>query len=440
MCARLKTQFFLLTVLIATGSQVNAQSLNDAPGPKSTKENSPYSRYGIGDLSNSRNSLLRGMGGAATAYNDLFSPNTFNPATYSFLKVTTLDFALEGRSRSIFMNDVTTSSGTATISYITLGIPMGKYAGMVAGIAPMSNIYYNASDTGKVSGIGNTIFNYSGSGSLQYAYLGFSGQYKGFSVGVNAGYVFGSTSYTSALINADTTLVRNSEFSKTNSIKGLYWKGGVMYRALLKKEHYLNIGATVTLSQKLNAERDAYEISYQTDPSTGSLIYLDTVPGSRLTGFKGKVELPAEYSFGVHYGRGFRWDVGADFVYTDWSGFNNFGDRSGVGNTAWRGALGAEITPNPDAKKLFAMTTYRIGAYYGKDYIELRNTNINYVGGTIGASFPLKRSFTQFGRLNTALDVGQRGTIQNGLAREFYVKFTLGVSLNDIWFAKRKFE
>lgn len=438
MCAKLKTQFLLLTTLMATGLQVSAQSLNDQAGPKATKENSPYSRYGIGDLGNQRNSLLRGMGGAATAYNDVFSVNSYNPATYSFLKVTTLDFAFEGRTRSINMGNQNTSSGTATISYITLGIPMGKYAGMAAGITPMSNIYYNAtSDTININGIGNTVKSYSGSGSLQYAYLGFSGQYKGLSIGFNAGYVFGTTSNSRSLLNMSSSMVRNTEMATFNSIGGLYWKGGLLYKAKLKKEKYVNIGAALTLSQKLNAERDAYDVGYQ---YTTTGIVIDTLPQSRQEGVKGKLQLPAEYSFGLHFGRDFHWDIGADFVYTDWSTFNSFNDREGVGNNAWRAAIGGEITPNPEASKLFSMTTYRLGAYYGKDYIVINGNEVNYFGGTIGASFPLKRSYTQFGRLNTALDIGRRGTIQNGMAKEFYVRFTVGVSLNDIWFTKRKYD
>jgi long-subunit fatty acid transport protein len=442
MCAKLKTQFFLLTALLATGVQASAQSLGDEIGPKSTKENSPYSRYGIGDLSNQRAAGLRGMGGIATAYNDVFSVNSYNPATYSFLKVTTLDFAFEGRSRSIYMDNVSTSSGTATLSYLTIGIPMGKYAGMSVGITPMSNIYYNANDTLEIDGIGKSILNYNGSGSLQYAYLGLSGQYKGFSIGFNAGYVFGSTRYTTTLENVDVTPVRNSEFSRYNSVGGLYWKGGLLYKAKLKKDQYINIGAAVTLSQKLNVERDVYDIGFQyVSTSAGLEVIRDTVQSTKQVGAKGKLQLPAEYSFGVHYGREFRWNFGADFVYTDWKKFDNFGDRTGVGNTAWRLAAGGEITPNPEAqKKFFSLTTYRLGVYYGKDYIELDNTNITYVGGTVGASFPLKRSYTQFGRLHTALDIGQRGTIQNNLAREFFVKFTLGLSLNDIWFTKRKYD
>jgi hypothetical protein len=438
MCAKLKTQFLVLTTFLVTGLQVSAQSLNDQSGPKSTKENSPYSRYGIGDLGNQRNTILRGMGGVATAYNDVFSVNTYNPATYSFLKVTTLDFAFEGRTRSVLMNNASTSSGTATISYITLGIPLGKNAGMAAGITPMSNVYYNAtSDTINVNGIGNTVMNYNGTGSTQYAYLGFSGKYKGLSIGFNAGYVFGTTSYSSSMLSLADTPVRNSEFSRFHTLGGLYWKGGLLYKAKLKKEQYINFGAAITLSQKINAKLDAYDIGYQYT-STG--VVIDTVTQTKQEDVKGKVELPAEYSFGVHYGRDFHWDIGADFVYTDWSTFKSFESREGVGDNAWRMAVGGEITPNPEAKSLFSMTTYRLGGYYGKDYIQINGNDVTYFGGSVGASFPLKRSYTQFGRLNTALDVGRRGSIQNGMAREFFVKFTVGVSLNDIWFTKRKYD
>lgn len=447
MCAKTKTQFLLLATLLASGISASAQSLGDNSGPKATKANSPYSRYGMGDLADTRHASLRGMGGISTAYTDYFSVNNYNPASYSFLKVTTLDFAFEGRSKSIFLNDVNTSSGTATISYVTIGIPLGKYAGMSFGITPVSNTYYNANDTlNDLNGVGKAITNYNGSGSMQYAYLGASGQYKGFSIGFNAGYMFGNSRYASTFQNLDTTSTRNSEFTKSNSMGGLYWKGGILYKAKFKKEKFLNIGATFTLSQKLNIERDAYNVAYQyiTNADGAQELLIDTAKGSG-TGLKGKMQLPAEYSFGIHYGKDFNWVIGADFVYTDWSKFTNFGERTQVSQNAYRLAIGGEITPNPSAmKKYFSIVTYRLGAYYGRDYLEFEKNgitnNITYVGGTVGATFPLKRNYNQFGRINTALDIGQRGTIQNGLAREFYVKFTIGFSLNDIWFQKRKFD
>ena len=57
--------------------------------------NSPYSRYGIGDLYGSRNAVSRGMGGLATAYRDIQSVNFVNPASYSNIGFVTFDVGVE---------------------------------------------------------------------------------------------------------------------------------------------------------------------------------------------------------------------------------------------------------------------------------------------------------------------------------------------------------
>jgi hypothetical protein len=47
------------------------------------QDNSPYSRYGIGDLVPQTNIFTRGMGGVSAAYIDNFSINFSNPASFS---------------------------------------------------------------------------------------------------------------------------------------------------------------------------------------------------------------------------------------------------------------------------------------------------------------------------------------------------------------------
>lgn len=435
MRANNKSLFLFLITTFATGFYATAQ--------KSTRENSPYNRFGIGTLLDSKLINTRGMGGAATAYNDPFAVNSFNPATYSFLKSTTLDVGIEGRSTNILMNDQSTHTGTGTFSYFNLGIPMKQYAGLNIGFAPISSSYYHQSDTTDVAGIGRMASNYDGTGSLQYAYIGLAGKYKGLSIGVNFGYAFGNNTQTSSLGSVDSTLagIRTSSYQTHTSIGGIYWKGGILYNATIKKDNYLNIGATATLSQSLTGKRDQYSIaqSYWLDPST--LIAdsaIDTV--SSMTDAKGKIVLPAEYSFGVHYGKAMYWDVGADLVYDNWSNFRNFGNKDSVADNAWRVSVGGEVTPNPLAHKGYlSVATYRLGLYYGNDYIDMRNKQLSYWGATVGASFPFfkSRGTNQYAKLNTALDIGRRGTTDNGLAREFYVRFSIGISFNDIWFIKR---
>src|SRR5688572_22582544 len=69
------------------------------------QENSPYSRYGVGDILPSQNIVNRSMGGLAIPYRDFQSVNFVNPASLAWLKVTTLDIGVEYSSRTLHEAD-----------------------------------------------------------------------------------------------------------------------------------------------------------------------------------------------------------------------------------------------------------------------------------------------------------------------------------------------
>src|SRR5690606_13903788 len=117
--------------------------------------------------------------------------------------------------------------------------------------------------------------------------------------------------------------------------------------------------------------------------------------------------------------------------------------KDSIADNSFRASLGFSYTPDFAALyktggSYFSAITYRAGFYYNRDYVFLRNININDIGGTIGFGLPVRRSMAnnQFAKINTAFTFGNRGTFNNGLAREFYFNFTIGASLNDIWFVK----
>ncbi|HMF71922.1 MAG TPA: hypothetical protein VK616_10620, partial [Flavitalea sp.] len=91
-------------------------------------ENSPYSRYGIGDPLPSQNIINRGMGGFSAAYGDFQSVNFANPASYSRFKATILDVGLEVSSRTLRTTDPPRkfSAASPNISYLLLGIPLSR--------------------------------------------------------------------------------------------------------------------------------------------------------------------------------------------------------------------------------------------------------------------------------------------------------------------------
>src|SRR5690606_11245156 len=111
---------------------------------------------------------------------------------------------------------------------------------------------------------------YYGDGSTNYGYIGFAGKIKGFSLGVNIGYLFGTINHSSNLINLyDTANYLNSSFSKYTRLGGIYYKAGLQYEKEINKNLGLRIGGTFALSQNINAKKDEYEITEKRYPSAG---------------------------------------------------------------------------------------------------------------------------------------------------------------------------
>lgn len=433
-------KYLFSSILLFSVAAASAQTTESGSNPLSNKQNSPYSRYGFGDLRSGVNIAYRGMGSITSASADGFTINTENPASYASLALTTYEIAGEGNSHRLKANNQTYSAGMATLSYMNIAFPLGKHAGMAIGIKPHSRMFYNVQDSATgvngVPGIGDAIRIYFGDGSINKAFIGFGGTYGGFSLGGNIGYMFGNTRTTSALVNIDTTIAMNTEISKYTNIGGIYYNFGGLWEKKLSSKYILKIGATVSLTQTISATRDEYWISYA---RVGGISAYDTVWSTN--GAKGKYITPLTYSVGAQLLGNEQWRVGVDFSGTQWGQFRNFGRTDSLQASTWKANVGAEITPDAKSlRKYLPRVSYRLGFYYGSDYIRLRNTDMSLYGFTLGASLPFRKSPD---RIHTALEIGSRGTTQNGLIRENFVKFTLGASLNaflDKWFVKRKYE
>lgn len=406
-----------------------------ATAQRSNRENSPYSRYGLGDIRGGTHVGLRGMGGASTAYANPFSVNPDNPASYTNLKFTTYEGAGEGSRRTVTSNGQDASSGTATLAYLRVGIPLGKYGGAAFGVQPETRVYYRLrTDTVQQPGLGRNQSEYTGEGGTNYAFIGLAGRLKGFSLGVNFGYLFGTTNSAAsqAFFDADTAATLNALFSSTTRIGGVYAKGGAQYETKIAKKYTLRLGATAALQQNVTARRE------QTTESIRRFVGLPSARDTlvRLDAQRGEVTLPLSYGGGVQLAREEKWTINLDYRGTQWSDFRKFGDRDSVANS-YRIGIGGEYTPKAAARDYASRIIYRAGVSFGQDYVQLRGEEFPVFSGTIGASLPFKRSAD---RIHTALEVGRRGTENAGLARESFIRFSLGLSLIDRWFVKRRYE
>ena len=432
----------LFILAIASGNNLYAQT-SSTSNPNTGRENDPYSKYGIGELWNGNSTAIKAMGNVTSAFRDPFLINSDNPASYSSLLITTFEGGAIASSRNITSSGgLSQRTGTSSLGYLNIGIPVNRNAGISFGLRPYAHSYYALVDT-SVTPIGQTIRSYAGDGSLSYAYLGGAYSYKGISIGANFGYLFGSYRNFVSVIPNDTLATNRAyetEFAKYNKYGGIYWKAGFTYEHKLRDSNYtFRVGGTLTLGQNLNEKVNNYKISLY---SFGDTTVNDTSYNSGDQ--KGKLTLPVSYSIGIMIARNDKWAFGADYAASNWSNFKSTPDSTvveNIGAKSYKASFGGEYTPNAeDLKNYFARVTYRFGLYFGKDYVRLQNTSLPVYGLTFGGSFPYRRNTHTHSRLHASFDIGRIGTQSNNLLQQTYVRFGLGLSFNQAWFQKRKYD
>lgn len=425
-----------------------------------SQENSPYSRYGLGDLAPNHNIFTRGMGGISAAAIDYQSINYVNPASLGSIPLTIFDIGGEIDIRTLkSSNPVKKFSSTNTIfSYLQLGFPLSTekmrkkeiYWGMNFGLKPITKINYKIEKYGRLSNIDSLYTLYEGSGGTNQAFIGTGIKIKNLSVGLSAGYMFGNKDFSTRLTFINDTVPYYKSNSATNStFGGLLLTAGLQYEVVLNKDKkdevkkILRLGAYGNLQQKLNAKQDIIRETFNYDGNAGTY-RIDSIYEN--TGVKGTVEYPSSFGAGFTYSDE-HWLFGADYEKTSWNKFRYFNDADQVQDN-WVIRVGGQYYPatiNSPVKKYFNFVKYRAGFYYGPDYIKTNNKRPDYAF-TLGAGMPLSSLKTlsyDFERkivvLNAALEIGSRGDKNTNL-RENTVRFSIGVSMNARWFIKRKYD
>ena len=447
-----------MVLFVACGLQMSATA----------QENSPYSRYGLGDLAPNHNVFTRGMGGISAGVADFIDFNTLklpnsnsinftNPASLSTIRNTIFDVGTEIDYRIIKSRTPAKrfTSANTYVSYLQLAFPLttrkmakkGMSWGMSMGLKPVSKINFKIIENKRDLNLGDSISTlYEGNGGVNQANLGTGFRYKNLSIGINVGYMFGSKNVSSirSIVN-DSVFYYTSNHADETTFGGLFINGGIQYDLALAKDEKNNItknlrlGVYGNLQHNLNASNDLIREVIIYDQN-GNQFQLDSVYENNV---KGKIKYPAMVTVGAVY-QDVNWLVGADIEYGNWANYRYYGKTDQVQNN-WTIRVGTQYYPaneNKPVKKYFNYVKYRAGFYYGPDYIKT-NANRPEYGFTIGTGMPLtsiKRlnPYAGYVILNTALEFGSRGNKQTNL-RESLVRFSLGVSMNASWFQKPKY-
>ena len=151
------------------------------------------------------------------------------------------------------------------------------------------------------------------------------------------------------------------------------------------------------------------------------------------------LKLPSKFTFGIGIGDAKKWIVGTEITHQGTSSFGNrFNDINNVTyENATRFVVGGYYIPNYKSfNKYYEKIVYRGGFRYENTGLIINDQSIKDSAITLGLGMPLKGTFSN---INLGFELGNRGTQAAGLVKENYMNFSIGLSLNDQWFIKRKY-
>lgn len=411
--------------------------------------NSSYSRFGLGISSDPSQGFNRSMGGVAQGMRSGQYVNRQNPASYAAIDSLSFifDVGMGLQFGHFSQGGNTTNARNTSLEYVNAGFRVAKGLGMAFGFAPFTSIGYNFTTSNRV---GSSLTSnqditsqttYYGNGGLHKMYLGVGwNPVADLSIGANINYLWGSYSHSLAQTFYEGTTA-SSSFNKQNSI----WESdintykidlGVQYPVRIGKRDLLTAGATVGLGHSIGSS-----VSMTRYTTLG-----DTIEATLRNAF----DLPYTFSAGLAWQRENSLTIAADYTLERWKGCkvpvaytasttgSNILVRTDQYLNRHRVNLGAEYIQNPAGRKYSQRIRYRMGASYATPNVKVNGQNgpMEY-GVTAGMGLPM--TFAGKSVLNVGLEWKRRTAASSNLISENYLMLHLGITFNERWFMKWKF-
>lgn len=406
---------------------------------------SPYSIYGIGDLSKQGTAFNKSMGGTGIATRNRRFINYLNPAAVTARDSLAFmaDFGLSGNNNVFAQGDRKSANNTFNIYDFVMTFPIWRSSAFIVGLTPFSDIGYDFSsveDNDQIIGqTGNITYDSFGKGSVYQLFLGAGVTFwKKFSVGAEMIYYFGNLDKVTNM-NYSNASFRSVNAGNEIMARGLTGKFGLQYEQKLRGDVSMVVGATYRMGTNMKGYSTEYRYAKQS-----SLI--DTLRHNVDTLGMSGVRFGDELGLGISVKGGDKWSAEFNYIRSDWrnSGFDNITGFAVSGVSKFSSTVsnsfraGFEFVPNRnDIRYYFRTCTYRAGVYYDKAYYKLDGNNVNSMGITLGMTLPV---FKGHNGISIGVDMGQRGSLKDKMIRERYATFVIGFNIHDIWFRKVQYD
>lgn len=420
------------------------------------KQNSPYSRFGLGDLFSPALVSQSGMAGMGIAIRDASHTNWLNPASLSALEATGFEVALSAKYSSLSEGDERDDTYSGNLRQLSLAFPLRNSFsrrdlerkkrnfdwGMGFHLSPFSEVGYsieNVEIQGESLDRVTTVLK--GSGGTYKLGFGNGIRYKGLSLGVELQSLFGKITNSRSVSLDSVALAYSTDLQDDISYRSTIFKLGAQYTIHFDKakiagihdigDRSLTLGLTYTPNSDLKSNTS--RLYRRLSPVTATA---DTVT------FESNVTrggtLPSEIGFGLTYETLGKLRISAEYVKIRWSEYQNEAKVESFSD-ARRMAVGLEFTPNIQSyNNNWQRSRYRLGLFHAQDARSSNGQQLTNYGLTMGIGIPVIIPRQTLSFLNLGLEAGRFGA-SNAL-QETYVQFYFGFTLNDSsWFFKRKF-
>lgn len=390
--------------------------------------NSPYTRYGLGELSDQAFAHNAAMGGIGYALRSSEQINVMNPASYSAVDSLSFmfDIGMGLKSSNYQENGYKTNAKNASFDYLAMQFRLHPRVGFAVGFTPYSNVGYKFSRTSDIENsddvtLTNTFY---GDGGLQQIFGGIGFKIlDNLSIGANVGYLYGEIDYqTLATLSngGDQTTTYNNI-----SINSYIANFGLQYTQKLSKTDKVTLGLVYGLGHDLKStETKGIQV---TDGSSYSELTEETI--------KDSYGIPSTFGAGLTWQHKQNLTVGADYTLQQFENVKYDNSTDFYKNRTRIGA-GIEYMPSLYGRNYLSRIRYRAGAYYSSSYMKLPEYDGPKEWG-VSAGFGLPLHLFQ---RNTMLSItGQYVRVLpsvKGMLSENRFVLKLGLTFNEHWFMK----
>ena len=389
---------------------------------------SPYSYYGIG-LTNFKGSVENRSMGGLSIFADSIHINMQNPASYGRLKMTNYSIGASHDRINLKTDSASDNAKITSLDYLSLAFPVSDKVGIGLGVLPYTSVGYRILDTEEGSA---SLLN--GRGGMNKVFLSAGWAVTNdLSIGVDANYNFGNFQ-NSQSINREGLQYGTTDINRSD-IKGFTFNFGANYQKMLNETLKLHVSSTYAPAMDLDSENGRAISTVDFSSGTGRIVdFRELDLGDT------QFEFPSKVSLGAGIGERNKWFVGAEYANVGSSSYEDsfsFRGDNGEYEDASQLSVGGFYIPQYNSfSSYFERVVYRAGFRFDETGLIINDESINEFGMSFGLGLPVGSNFSN---INLGIELGQRGTKDSGLIQENYLRLSIGLSLNDIWFTKRKF-